>query len=129
MGSGLLLTKINKYSVMYLAMNLCPCQTPATPASQFVSTTIGTDVTNGRFGEVSLETCQHCHRVWLRYFVEYEDISQSGRWFRGELKPEQAVVLLEQMDTVLHGGSYFINQPQAKKTVRDNNTGLILVDR
>jgi hypothetical protein len=84
------------------------------------STMIGVDETNGRFGEVSVETCKACGQMWLRYFVEYEFFSESGRWYRGpvtpemveSLKPEQAPELLASLPWRFSGGSYFRSQGQ-----------------
>lgn len=89
------------------AQSSCSCLTSAAPASQFTTLPIGTDATHGRFGEATIEQCQQCHRCWLKYVVEYEGTSQSARWFRGELKAEQTVHLLEQLPEVVYGGSYF----------------------
>ena len=83
--------------------------------SDFESTEIGVDKTNGRFGEVSIETCKRCNRKWLRYFVEYEEFSKSGRWYRGLISeevastvtPQSAVEVLGNLDWHFSGGSYF----------------------
>jgi hypothetical protein len=80
-----------------------------------VTTPRGIDATNGRFGEVSVEKCIHCGTSWLRYFVEYEAFTASGRWFRGLMSekavalvsPELAVSVLESMPWHFRGGSYF----------------------
>ncbi len=85
----------------------CTCQTAAAPAAQFTSLSVGTDATHGRFGEVTIEQCQQCQRVWLKYFVEYEGTSQSGRWLRAEYKPTMAAELLQQLGVTVWGGSFF----------------------
>jgi hypothetical protein len=97
--------------------------------SDFDSTEIGVDETNGRFGEVTIKTCRVCKRKWLHYHVEYEAFSESGRWYRGPLSdkaaksvlPETAVELLEGQDWHFYGGSYF-------KTVGRKGSGQISVD-
>jgi hypothetical protein len=76
---------------------------------------VGTDGTKNRGGEVTVETCKACGSMWLRYFVEYEAFSESGRWYRGlvtagqveRLTAEQAPALLESLPWYFYGGSYF----------------------
>lgn len=89
--------------------------TPPFDFMDYDSEPLGIDDTNGRFGEVSVETCKACGRKWLHYLVEYEALSNSGRWYRGlvtaemlrGLKPESAVALLESLPWHFYGGSYF----------------------
>jgi hypothetical protein len=93
----------------------CHCMTPPFHYLDFDSETLGIDETNGRFGEVSVQTCKACGRKWLHYLVEYEAFSKSGRWFHGlvsvevlrSLRPESAVALLESLLWYFYGGSYF----------------------
>jgi hypothetical protein len=89
--------------------------TPPFDYRDFETESLGVDMTNGRHGEVTVETCKACGSVWLRYLVEYEFFSESGRWYRGpvtwemveSLKPEQAPELLSSMPWYFYGGSYF----------------------
>ncbi|GAB1541676.1 hypothetical protein NUACC21_43480 [Scytonema sp. NUACC21] len=84
----------------------------------FSSRWLGIDETNGRFGEVSIDQCHSCKRVWLHYFVEYEHLSQSGRWYRGMIDdevaqvvtPETAVEILNNLEWHFYGGSYFFGK-------------------
>ena len=93
----------------------CACMDPAGRAEIFSIVPLGTDKTNGRFGTVSIATCNLCGQKWLRYQVEYEAFGKSGRWYRGLLPPdaaqtpvpESAVDLLGRMDWYFAGGSYF----------------------
>jgi hypothetical protein len=93
----------------------CRCFKPPLLHSDFSSEYLGVDATNGRFADVSIETCIHCGRRWLKYAVEFEAFSRSGRWYRGvvtdqELKgmtPGKAVACLEGLDWFIFGGSYF----------------------
>ena len=95
----------------------------------FVSEPVGVDDTDGRFGEVSIETCRACGSKWLRYFVEREAFSRSGRWYRGlvppdaiqSVRPEDAVELLCSLAWHFYGGSYFESTGQ-------QGSGPILVD-
>ncbi len=95
-------------------MTECKCMEPKNRGG-FDSVLIGIDETHGRFGEVSIQTCNRCGNKWLYYFVEYEAFSESGRWYRGlvtedvarSVTPETAVTVLENLDWRISGGSYF----------------------
>ena len=86
---------------------------------------LGTDKTNGRFGEVAVLQCKICGQTWLRYSVEYEAFQGSGRYFMGlitpeiadGLAPEQAVEYLNQLEWHLYGGSYFGSKGKSSGTV------------
>ncbi len=92
----------------------CACLDPE-QRSEWERRSVGVDETKGRFGEVSLERCARCRRVWLCYFVEYEGFSRSGRWFRAvvseeeaaRVRPETAAELLASKPWHIYGGSYF----------------------
>ena len=94
--------------------------TPPFLYSDYDSRSVGVDETNGRFGEVSVDTCKVCGQMWLHYLVEYESFSESGRWYRGpvtpemveSLRPEQAPELLASLPWRFSGGSYFRSQGQ-----------------
>lgn len=96
-------------------MSHCVCLEPPFHYTNFDSHPVGIDETNGRFGDVSIETCKQCGRKWLRYFVAYEAFPRSGRWYRGlitdemvgRVTPETAVSLLENLEWRFCGGSYF----------------------
>ena len=110
-------------------MSACRCETPPFDYRDFQSTPVGIDETNGRFAEVSIETCRHCGTKWLRYLVEYEAFSESGRWYRGRLTaemeqaltPERAVAMLESLTWHFYGGSYF-------RTTGQKGVGPLCVD-
>jgi hypothetical protein len=97
----------------------CDCMNPAQiRVGKFSSQWIGVDEQRGRFGEVSIDQCLFCHRIWLHYFVEYEHLSQSGRWYRGIISeeiapiitPENAVEILNNLEWHFYGGSYFFGR-------------------
>ena len=77
--------------------------------------TIGCDPTNGRCADIELTECLDCGRCWIRYRVQYESYSGSGRWFMGSisadkamaLKPEEVPDYLESLDWHYCGGSYY----------------------
>lgn len=110
-------------------MSECLCMTPPFNYRDFDTESLGVDETDGRYGEVTVETCKACWSVWLRYFVEYEFYSESGRWYRGQvrpemlmsLKPEQAPALLASLPWYFYGGSYF-------RTLGRRGSGPVRVD-
>jgi len=75
---------------------------------------VGVDETQGRFADVSVDECANCGALWLRYHVEYEGFSRSGRWARGRIDlkaaeaitPERASDLLAELPDYVCGGSY-----------------------
>jgi len=79
---------------------------------------LGVDSTNGRYGEVNLWRCKLCDRYWLRYQVDYEAFTGSGRYFMGPislekaeaLAPDEAITYLNQLEWHLYGGSYFFGK-------------------
>lgn len=93
----------------------CACEKPTSTYTEFRTSELGIDKTNGRFAEVSIQQCKLCQRIWIRYFVEYESFSKSGRWYKGivskkdrpQITPENAVEYLESLDWYIYGGSYF----------------------
>jgi hypothetical protein len=93
----------------------CICEQASAQFTQFESSYIGCDETEGRYADVTLNRCRTCGRAWLHYFVEYEAFSRSGRWARGLISeaaaeamvPEKAVDHLNGLEWYLYGGSYF----------------------
>ncbi len=96
-------------------MTECRCMTPPFDFRDYDIESLGIDETNGRFGDVTVETCKRCGAQWLRYFVEYEGMPSSGRWYRGLVSPEmlsgltpdQAPAVLAGLPWYFYGGSYF----------------------
>jgi hypothetical protein len=76
---------------------------------------VGCDKTEGRFADVTIRRCSRCRRLWLRYFVEYEAYSRSGRWAEapigeeaaGQMTPEAAAGFLDRAEFCIYGGSYY----------------------
>jgi hypothetical protein len=70
---------------------------------------------DANFAEVSLLTCSVCGQHWLRYFIEFEAFTASGRWYLGAITAEQASSLtaqnakstLENLSWYFYGGSYY----------------------
>jgi len=110
-------------------MSECRCMTPPFDFLDYDSQSLGVDETNGRFGEVTIETCKACGSKWLHYSVEYPSFSESGRWYRGLvtpeifklITPERAPELLASLPWHFSGGSYF-------RTTGRRGTGPVMVD-
>jgi hypothetical protein len=93
----------------------CKCFAPPLHYTDYQISYIGVDETNGRFAEVTLQTCIHCGAKWLNYLVEFEAFTKSGRWYRGvisenelkDIQPEKVVAYFESLDWFIFGGSYF----------------------
>jgi len=98
-----------------LAAEDCTCFEPESFRDDFERTVLGLDRTSGRLGEVSLDRCRRCGRLWLHYFVEYPDVPDSSRWYRAPVTaemaqavaPQSAVALLESLPWRLQGGAYY----------------------
>ena len=79
---------------------------------------LGTDPSEGRFADVTLETCTECGQLWVRYQFEFEAFTGSGRWYRAKVDAAQAssleainaAKLLESLPSYTAGGSYFNGQ-------------------
>ncbi len=96
-------------------MTVCPClecgpRHPDVTHEKYV----GRDETDGRFADVTLLGCR-CGRLWLRYAVEYEAFSSSGRWAAvpisdsdaATMTPEKAPGFIAASPWHVRGGSYF----------------------
>jgi hypothetical protein len=96
-------------------MTGCVCEQGGARFTEFETQDVGCDETEGRFADVTLNRCRSCGRLWLRYLVEYEAFSRSGRWARGligeeaaqSITPQAAVDHLNGLEWYLYGGSYF----------------------
>ncbi|WP_374461960.1 hypothetical protein [Chryseobacterium taeanense] len=86
----------------------CSCEKPNSNYTEYRSSELGIDHTNGRYAEVSFQQCKLCQRIWIHY-------SKSGRWYKGivskkdrpNITPENAVEYLESLEWYVYGGSYF----------------------
>jgi hypothetical protein len=96
-------------------MTGCVCEQGGARFTEFETQDVGCDETEGRFADVTLKRCRSCGRLWLRYLVEYEAFSRSGRWARGligeeaaqSITPQAAVDHLNGLEWYLYGGPYF----------------------
>jgi hypothetical protein len=75
----------------------------------------GRDETDGRFADVELNRCAKCQQLWLRYAVEYEAFSHSGRWAvtpiaeaaAATMTPEAAPQFIHSAPWHIFGGSFW----------------------
>lgn len=76
---------------------------------------IGVDETRGRFASVDIDRCGRCQRLWLRYQVEYEAFTASGRWATCPINetnaacitPEAAADFIDRQPWYIYGGSHW----------------------
>ncbi|MXS71834.1 hypothetical protein GSF70_11465 [Flavobacteriaceae bacterium W22] len=101
----------------------CACEKHDLIESEYRTSTVGTDFTDGRNAEVSIIQCRLCQRIWLKYEIESPDNLKYSRWYKGiiakkevaVMKPENAVEYLENLDWYICGGSYFGNKEVFKQ--------------
>ena len=100
-----------------------PAGSPVNPEILFV----GVDTTKSNYGDVTLTRCRSCSTAWLRFFVEYESVSRSGRWYRAPVPPEReaevtaenAIEILNSLEPRFAGGSFFNSDGFATKAEVD----------
>jgi hypothetical protein len=96
-------------------LNGCECFEPASGPVSPEMLYSGVDTTNSNYGEVTLSRCQRCGTAWLCFYIEYESISRSGRWYRApvpaerlpEVTAESAISVLNSLKPRFAGGSYY----------------------
>jgi len=89
---------------------ICACETGALRFDNFAETDLGMDQ---HHGEVSLNRCRQCRRLWRQYYHAQEAFTGSGRCYRGLIPPElensitadNALEVLGKLDGYLCGGS------------------------
>ena len=109
-----------------------PCECHDGGPSEYDTTDLGVDTTDNRYGEVELRVCRKCGGRWLKYFVEYESFTASGRWFYGllpevlpmPLTAENAVPILNSLPWHIYGGSRFNLPPPGRRDSGDVYLGL-----
>lgn len=92
----------------------CACEEGSARFDRFEARSVGRDETSGLFAEVEIWRCRTCGRPWLRYSMEQEAFSRSGRWTRGLITDAEADAvsagmasdLLGRLTWRLEGGSY-----------------------
>ena len=74
---------------------------------------MGVDDASGRFAEVRIDRCLRCASRWLVYFFEVVGAARSGRWYRGEIGPDDGTPLSPTDALEIIGGLewYFVGGP------------------
>jgi len=88
----------------------CACEKHDLIESEYRTSNIGTDFTDGRNAEVSIIQCKLCQRIWLKYSIETENFPELGRWYKGiiakkevaGMRPENALQHLENLEWYLY---------------------------
>lgn len=96
----------------------CTCEKHDLIESEYRTSIVGTDFTDGKNAEVSIIQCRLCQRIWLKYTVESQTSPELNRWYKGiiakkeviGMKPENAIKYLENLPWYICGGSYFGNK-------------------
>lgn len=96
----------------------CACEKHDLIESEFRTSIVGTDLTDGRNAEVSVIQCRLCQRIWIKYAVEFSNSPESARWYKGiiakkevaGMKLEDVVEHLENLEWYVCGGSFFGNK-------------------
>ena len=91
----------------------CPCLKPEYDHAAYESRYLGMD--RRYYGDVHVQVCRRCARIWLHYHYENEAFSESGRWYRGlisqktldVLTAENALEILSKLDWHYCGGSWY----------------------
>jgi hypothetical protein len=88
----------------------CTCLAGDFQHDRFERTFLGTD---DLYAEISVDRCLTCGRHWLHYFLEYESVTASGRWYRGLIGQDvafshrNAAAIFAQLGEYWAGGSRF----------------------
>ncbi|HEY4373178.1 MAG TPA: hypothetical protein VGN52_14700 [Burkholderiales bacterium] len=109
----------------------CVCAAPPFHYTDYDSRDLGQDA---HYATVELQRCKHCGRHWLKYLIEEEHITASGRWWRAAIsadeakgmRAEEARAHIERQPRCFAGGSGFDStgfEQQAPIRIRWTRTG------
>ena len=94
-----------------MKMNECQCNAPPFDYRNFQSNYVGMD---NHYAEIQIDQCKECGNRWLKYLIEEEHFSKSGRWWRIKLTDDSVKIdkedarrFIERQTTCFIGGSYF----------------------
>ena len=96
----------------------CACEKHDLIESEYRTSSVGKDLTDGRNADVSVIQCRLCQRIWIKYAIEFPNSPESARWYKGiiakkevaGMKPENAVEYLENLEWYICGGNFFDNK-------------------
>lgn len=91
---------------------MCNCNKPPFYYLDYNSIYLGTD---DNYADITIDTCKNCGKKWLKYLIEEEHYTKSGRWWRAPidssivniLTAENSKELIESLDWCFVGGSYY----------------------
>ncbi|MCD1116925.1 hypothetical protein [Chryseobacterium turcicum] len=95
----------------------CACEKAVLTPSEYRSSEVGKDKTNGRNADVEIIQCRLCQRIWINYVIESAENSESKNWYKGivakkdvtQVTPENAIEYIEKQEWYIYGGSDFEN--------------------
>jgi hypothetical protein len=97
----------------------CHCETPPFNYQNYTELYGGYDK---KHGHISVSECKKCKTRWLKYLIEEEWQTSSGRWWRVKLDTssisieiEDARQFIEQQTEGFFGGSFFGHAGKALK--------------
>ena len=101
-------------------MKTCKCETPPFYYADFHSAELGV---GSHYADVTIQTCKKCGKKWLKFLIEEEHYTKSGRWWRAPVEPEKlssitaenAKQFIESLDWCFVGGSYYDGKIQIEK--------------
>ena len=90
-------------------MHTCICHNPPFKAVSFQINSLGSD---HNFADITQEMCNKCGQGWIKYFLEDEGFSNSGRWWRVPFSDacpsfSEAKSFIEKQTWCWVGGSYY----------------------
>jgi len=90
-------------------VKVCYCESPSFDYRDYEITDLGMD---SNYADISISICKKCGSRWLKYLIEEEYYSKSGRWWRVKLDlpkidTEAAKEYIENQTSCFIGGSYF----------------------
>jgi len=96
----------------------CKCHQPPFDYEDYERIELGYDRTHS---EVSMARCKYCGTYWLKYLIEEEHYTSSGRWWRvvvpeaekDSVTAANARTFIERQASGFYGGSYFSSTGRA----------------
>ena len=84
----------------------CACEKHDLVESEYRTSVVGKDITEGRNADVDIIQCKLCQRIWLKYSIHFDNSPEKNRWFKGiiskkevaTMKPEEAIEYIENLE-------------------------------
>ncbi|MBN2835218.1 MAG: hypothetical protein JXR48_09655 [Candidatus Delongbacteria bacterium] len=89
----------------------CKCKKPPFHYLDYDIVVLG----ENNLGEATLQTCKKCGAIWLKFLIEEPHYTNSGRWWRVQVSPNEMVSLtidsainyIEIQSECFVGGSFY----------------------